>query len=122
MKAAILVMKAAILEQPGKLEIREVETPECPPGGVLVKVNACGICSSDAKMVAQGHRALNYPRIPGHEIAGIIEQSRTNTFKEGTRIQSLKKAPGFKLLRGFDAASAPIALRGWTICARIEKF
>ena len=110
-------MKAAILEQPGKLEIREVETPECPPGGVLVKVNACGICSSDAKMVAQGHRALNYPRIPGHEIAGIIEQSRTNTFKEGTRIQI---APGFRCgkcsycLKGMDNLCPNREILGFT--------
>ena len=86
-------MKAAILEQPGKLEIREVETPVCPPAGVLVKVNACGICSADVKMVESGHRALNYPRILGHEIAGIIEQSRTKRFKDGTRIQI---APGLR--------------------------
>jgi len=86
-------MKAAILKQPGKLEIREVRTPECPAGGVLVKVKACGICSSDAKMVTNGHRALNYPRILGHEIAGVIEQSRTNTFIEGDRIQI---APGLR--------------------------
>ncbi|MBW2321615.1 MAG: alcohol dehydrogenase catalytic domain-containing protein [Deltaproteobacteria bacterium] len=88
-------MKAAILIQPGKLEIREVRTP-CPAGGVLVKVKACGICSADAKMVTQGHRALNYPRILGHEIAGVIEQSRTNTFKEGDRIQI---APGLRCSR-----------------------
>jgi len=86
-------MKAAILEEPGKLEIRNVRTPDCPPGGVRIKIKACGICSADAKMVSQGHRALNYPRIPGHEIAGIIEQSRTNTFKEGDRIQI---APGLR--------------------------
>jgi len=98
-------MKAAILKQPGKLEIREVRTPECPAGGVLVKVKACGICSSDAKMVTNGHRALNYPRILGHEVAGVIEQSRTNAFKEGSRIQI---APGLRCgkcsycLKGMD--------------------
>jgi L-iditol 2-dehydrogenase len=86
-------MKAAILKEPGRLEIREIRTPDCPAGGVLVKVNACGICSADVKMVTQGHRALNYPRILGHEIAGVIDQSRTNTFKEGDRIQI---APGLR--------------------------
>ena len=98
-------MKAAILEKPGRLEIRDIRSPDCPAGGVRVKVKSCGICSSDAKMVAQGHRALNYPRIPGHEIAGVIEQSRTNTFKEGDRIQI---APGLRCgkcsycLKGMD--------------------
>jgi len=72
--------EAAILKQPGKLEIRKIRTPDCPDGGVRVKVKACGICSADAKMVTQGHRSLNYPRILGHEIAGVIEQIRTNKF------------------------------------------
>jgi L-iditol 2-dehydrogenase len=86
-------MKAAILEEPGKLEIREIQTPDCPAGGVRVKVNACGICSADVKIVTQGHRALKYPRIPGHEIVGVIEQSRTKMYKEGDRVQI---APGLR--------------------------
>ena len=110
-------MKAAILEEPGKLEIREIRTPDCPAGGVLVKVNACGICSSDAKMVIQGHRALNYPRIPGHEIAGVIEQRRTNRFKEGGRIQI---APGLRCgkcsycLKGMDNLCPNREILGFT--------
>lgn len=86
-------MKAAILFKPGKLEIREIPTPNCPAGGVLVKVKACGICSSDAKMVTNGHRALNYPRILGHEIAGIVSESRNRQFKPGDRVQV---APGLR--------------------------
>ncbi|MEA1948096.1 MAG: alcohol dehydrogenase catalytic domain-containing protein [Thermodesulfobacteriota bacterium] len=110
-------MKAAILKEPGRLEIREVRSPECPAGGVLVKVKACGICSADAKMVAQGHRALNYPRIPGHEIAGVIEQSRTNAFKEGSRIQI---APGLRCgrcsycLKGMDNLCPNREILGFT--------
>ncbi len=110
-------MKAAILEEPGRLEIREIRTPDCPAGGVLVKVNACGICSSDAKMVTKGHRALNYPRILGHEIAGVIEQSRTNAFKEGSRIQI---APGLRCgrcsycLKGMDNLCPNREILGFT--------
>lgn len=110
-------MKAAILKQPGKLEIREVRTPECPPAGVLVKVNACGICSADVKMVTQGHRALNYPRILGHEIAGVIKQSRTSKFIEGDRVQI---APGLRCgrcsycLKGMDNLCPNREILGFT--------
>jgi len=110
-------MKAAILEKPGKLEIREMRTPDCPAGGVRVKVNACGICSADVKMVTQGHRALNYPRIPGHEISGVIEQSRTKRFKEGDRIQI---APGLRCgrcsycLKGMDNLCLNREILGFT--------
>ncbi|MBW2603289.1 MAG: alcohol dehydrogenase catalytic domain-containing protein [Deltaproteobacteria bacterium] len=110
-------MKAAILEKPGKLETREIRTPDCPPGGLRVKVNACGICSSDVKMATRGHRALNYPRILGHEIAGVIEQSRTNTFKEGDRIQI---SPGLRCgkcsycLKGMDNLCPNREILGFT--------
>jgi len=80
-------MKAAILTDINKLEIRETPVPDCPAGGVLVNVRACGICSADAKMVTEGHRSLVYPRILGHEIAGIVAESRIEIFKPGDRVQ-----------------------------------
>lgn len=86
-------MIAAILKKPGSLEIKEIPLPVCSAGGVLVKVKACGICAADAKMAAKGHRALIYPRILGHEIAGIVCQSRTSRFREGDRVQV---APGLR--------------------------
>ena len=110
-------MKAAILEKPGKLEITEVRTPDCPPGGVLVEVKACGICASDAKMVTSGHRALNYPRILGHEIAGIVSQSRNPQFKSGDRVQV---APGLRCgecsycLKGMDNLCPNREILGFT--------
>ncbi|HDL07380.1 MAG TPA: alcohol dehydrogenase [Desulfobacteraceae bacterium] len=86
-------MKAAILLEPNKFEIKETFTPPCPTKGVLVKVKACGICSSDIKMVTKGHRALVYPRILGHEISGVVAESRSKDFKEGDRVQV---APGLR--------------------------
>ena len=89
----VLMMKAAILQGSNRLEIREKPTPACPPGGVLVRVKACGICTADVNMVTKGHRALVYPRVLGHEIAGIVANSRTKRFEEGDRVHV---APGFK--------------------------
>lgn len=86
-------MKAAILVKPGQLEIRKIPVPACPAGGVLVKIMACGICSADLKMISKGHRTLVYPRILGHEIAGIVAKSRSALFKEGDRVQV---APGLR--------------------------
>jgi L-iditol 2-dehydrogenase len=86
-------MKAAALLSENRLEIGEWPMPECPEGGVLVRVKACGICSSDVKMVTKGHRALVYPRVLGHEIAGVVARSRTGRYKEGDRVQV---APGLR--------------------------
>jgi len=87
------MMQAAILVEPGRLKIGATSTPGCPAGGVLVKVKACGICSSDAKMMTKGHRALVYPRILGHEMAGVVVESRAPKFKAGDRVQV---APGLR--------------------------
>lgn len=65
-------MKAAVLKEVGKLEIKDVETPECPPDGLLIKVAACAVCGTDVKVYHHGHRLIVPPRITGHEVAGTI--------------------------------------------------
>jgi len=86
-------MIAAVLEQPGKLTLTQRPAPACPDIGVVVRVQACGICASDARMVERGHPALVYPRIPGHEIAGVVVETRDSTWQEGDRVQV---APGLR--------------------------
>jgi L-iditol 2-dehydrogenase len=81
-------MKAAVLEKPGKLAIRDLPDPICPSGGVVVKVLASQVCSTDLHMWQRGHPALRCPRILGHEIAGVVEASdETQDFKRGDRVQ-----------------------------------
>jgi L-iditol 2-dehydrogenase len=65
-------MKAAVLKAPGILELEDLPDPECPQGGALVGVEACGVCGTDVKMQQSGHKDLAYPRILGHEIIGKI--------------------------------------------------
>ncbi len=86
-------MKAGLLVAPGRFGIRDVSKPECPKGGVLVRVKACGVCSSDVKMARRGHRALAYPRILGHEVSGVVEATDNTAFKQGDRVQL---APGLR--------------------------
>jgi D-arabinose 1-dehydrogenase-like Zn-dependent alcohol dehydrogenase len=58
----------------GAIELVEREVPQPGFGEVLVRVHACGICHSDA-MVKEGHwPGIQYPRVPGHEIAGVVEE------------------------------------------------
>lgn len=82
-------MKAAVLENRGKIAIQEVERPKCGDGQVLVKVKSCGICRTDLKCYEKGQYDLQLPRILGHEIAGIIEEvgSGVDVYKKGDRIQ-----------------------------------
>lgn len=64
---AVQVAKAG-----GILEIVERDVPEPPEGHALIKVQACGICHSDALTKDGKWPGIVYPRVPGHEIAGII--------------------------------------------------
>jgi L-iditol 2-dehydrogenase len=82
-------MKAVLLEGPNKLSIKEVETPKCPPGGLLLKVKACGVCGSDIRTIRNGSSKIKkYPVIMGHEITGVVAEvsKDTNKFRIGDKL------------------------------------
>ncbi len=67
-------MRAVEVRSPnGPLEMVEREVPAPGPGEVLIKVQACGICHSDSLTKEGAWPGLQYPRVPGHEIAGVID-------------------------------------------------
>jgi alcohol dehydrogenase/propanol-preferring alcohol dehydrogenase len=57
----------------GPFELVEREIPEPGAGSVRIKVEACGICHSDALVKSGGMPGLSYPRVPGHEVIGTVE-------------------------------------------------
>ena len=67
-------MKAVQISKPGgNFEVVERPMPQPARGQVRIKVEACGICHSDA-LVKEGHwPGIEYPRVPGHEIAGRVD-------------------------------------------------
>jgi len=72
-------MKAAqISKAGGDWELVERDIPEPGPGQVRVKVEACGICHSDALVKDGVWPGLHYPRVPGHEIAGRVDAVGAN--------------------------------------------
>ena len=66
-----------VLTRPGAgvLELCEREKPVALPGEVLVKVRACGVCRTDLHLVAGELPDAGVPRVPGHEIVGVVEQT-----------------------------------------------
>src|SRR5215831_5041112 len=82
-------MKLAQISKPGgDWELVERDIPEPRPGQVRVKVEACGICHSDVLVKEGWWPGLQYPRVPGHEIAGHIDAvgSGVNVWKPGQRV------------------------------------
>lgn len=67
-------MKVAQVARPNaELEIVERDIPEPPRRHVRIKVQACGICHSDMFTVAGARPGIEYPRVPGHEVVGVID-------------------------------------------------
>lgn len=67
-------MRAVQVARPnGPLEIVEREIPEPAPGSVRIKVQACGICHSDSLVKEAAWPGVQYPRIPGHEVVGVVD-------------------------------------------------
>jgi len=83
-------MKAVQVSKPGaNFEVVERPVPEPGRNQVRIKVEACGICHSDV-LVKEGHwpYGLEYPRVPGHEIAGRIDAigSEVSLWRPGQRV------------------------------------
>ncbi|HEY8079518.1 MAG TPA: alcohol dehydrogenase [Labilithrix sp.] len=72
----------------GAFEIVEKPIPEAAPGWVRIKVEACGMCHSDAFVRAGAFPGMTLPRVPGHEIAGRVDAIGANVtaFKAGDRV------------------------------------
>src|SRR6266699_2758196 len=67
-------MRVAQVTHPkGPFEIVEREIPEPQPGWVRIKVQACGICHSDSLVKDGTWPGIQYPKIPGHEVIGVID-------------------------------------------------
>jgi D-arabinose 1-dehydrogenase-like Zn-dependent alcohol dehydrogenase len=82
-------MKAVQVDKPGgNFEIVERPIPEPGRAQVRIKVEACGICHSDALVKEGLWPGLQYPRVPGHEIAGRIDAvgSEVTQWKPGQRV------------------------------------
>ena len=71
-------MKALTILEPTKVEFIDVPEPEPGEEGVLVKIHYLGLCGSDLKIYRGSMPMQDYPRIPGHEISGVIAAKGKN--------------------------------------------
>ena len=86
---AAALMEVAQIPKPGAdFQIVEREIPKPGAGQVRIKVQACGVCHSDSLTKEGSLPGIQYPRIPGHEIAGVIDEvgAGVSAWKEGQRV------------------------------------
>jgi len=94
--------KAVEVYEPGKLRVVERQVSEPGAGRVRIRVEACGICHTDAATVMGTYPGLSLPRVPGHEVVGRIEAlgAGVSRWKIGQRV-------GVGLIAGEDGVCEP---------------
>jgi D-arabinose 1-dehydrogenase-like Zn-dependent alcohol dehydrogenase len=86
---AVATMKSAQIPKPGEaFQIVECQIPRPGAEEVRIRVQACGVCHSDALTVLGAWPGIEYPRVPGHEIAGVIDEvgAGVTAWKKGQRV------------------------------------
>jgi D-arabinose 1-dehydrogenase-like Zn-dependent alcohol dehydrogenase len=82
-------MKAMqVQEANGDFVLVDLPMPEPGAGEIRIKVEACGICHSDAFVKFGLFPGIEFPRVPGHEVAGVVDQvgDGVTAFKKGDRV------------------------------------
>src|SRR5215475_2362682 len=88
-KPAVAPMKVAQISKPGgDFEVVEREIPKPGHGEVLIKVQACGVCHSDVLVKDGMWPGIQYPRVPGHEVVGTLDElgAGVSAWKLGQRV------------------------------------
>src|SRR5262245_8002837 len=80
--------RAVQVSKPGRLEVVERELSAPPPGKVRIRVEACGVCHSEALTVEGLAPDVRFPRVPGHEVIGRIDAlgAGVSAWKLGQRV------------------------------------
>ncbi len=88
-KIAIATMESAQVPRPGAdFQIVEREIPNPGVGQVRIRVQACGVCHSDVLTKEGRWPGIQYPRVPGHEVAGVVDEvgAGVTSWKKGQRV------------------------------------
>ena len=81
-----------------------------PEDGLVLQVQACGVCGSDLRRWKEGIPVGGSPMTPGHEIAGIV-------IEVGARVQATRRATAWRSRQMCTAGTATSASAGYITCA-----
>ena len=107
-------MKAAVLKNVENFEIVEMDVPGIKKDEILLKIKACAICGTDIKVFHHGHKHIVFPRITGHELSGIIEET-------GEEVKGFKKGDRVAVAPAVPCGECYFCRRGWqTMCDNLK--
>ncbi|MGN6688388.1 MAG: zinc-dependent alcohol dehydrogenase [Actinomycetales bacterium] len=88
-------MRALLARGTRDWSVEDVPEPDCAPGGLVVDVEAAGVCAADRMLWSGEHPwgALDWPLRPGHELLGRVRESQRDDVPVGTRVTVEVKVP-----------------------------
>lgn len=99
-------MKACVFQKIRNFELKEVEVPKINPEEVLIRVGACGICTTDIKIYkGEKTRGVRIPSILGHEISGQV-------VKVGSKVKEIAENDKVAVAPGIPCGKCHFCLRG----------
>jgi alcohol dehydrogenase/L-iditol 2-dehydrogenase len=107
-------MRAALLIEPGRLEVGEVPRPEPGPGEVRIAVAGIGLCGSDQHVARGTWTVPAYPWIPGHEGYGVIDAV-------GPEVDEARLGETVVIEPNIPCLDCPACRRGWTSACQARK-
>jgi 2-desacetyl-2-hydroxyethyl bacteriochlorophyllide A dehydrogenase len=105
-------MRAISCPEPGRLELIEIEPPRLQPGWVRVAIRHIGICGTDYHIFEGSHPFLEYPRVMGHELSGVVADPNGSDFAAGDPVVINPYLPCYQ---------CPACLEGKTNCCETLK-
>lgn len=109
-------MRAAVLEEKGRVRVKDFEKPQITSKELLLKIKACSICGTDRKIYEHGREQIEGQQILGHEIAGEIIEigEEVKYYEEGMRVT---------LAPNIGCGYCHVCRRGWQqLCPDFRAF
>ena len=106
-------MQAVVYHAPGDIHVEQVPVPQCGPGEIRIKVDACAVCGTDLKSYLKGNPRIKPPMVMGHEFTGLVETvgRQAEGFSIGERIV---------MATSVSCGQCYYCQRGWrNLCANI---
>lgn len=86
MKAWIIEKISDLTKESQPLTLAEIPKPKPGKGEMLVKIKTCGICHTEIDEIEGRTPPPKFPVVPGHQVVGIVDESKSNRFKVGDRV------------------------------------
>jgi len=120
-------MRAVVYHAPGDVRVEDAPVPDCGPGEIRAKVDACAVCGTDLKAYRHGNPRIKAPKVMGHEFTGVLDAvgEGVSGFSVGDRVvmaTSISCGGCYYCRRGWTNLCVELAPLGFTYEGGMAEF